>query len=168
MNRDEYLNLLSRFSGRALPAQVGRHVYLWQGSASSLTATIPGSVARVVDLHKLAAALTRAPRSVDAARRLLSRVIRSQLDDLISPHGQQVVVVTGCDLLGRYRVRLSLFFERASERVMIVFVVPPDESRFEPPVPLPSYVALDPGAPLEYLSSALDKRAVIEDAEELT
>ena len=168
MNRDEFLDLLSRFSGRALPAQVGRHVYLWHSSVSSLTTAIPGPVARVLDVHKLAAALTRAPRSVDAARPLLSRAIRSQLDDLISPRGQQVVVIAGCDLLGRYRVRLSLFFERASERVMIVFAVPPDESRFRPSVPLPSYVALNPGAPLEYLSSALDKRAVIDNAEELS
>lgn len=166
MNRDEYLDLLSRFSGRALPAQVGRHVYLWHGSTSSLTAAIPGSVGRCLDLHKLAAALTHTPRSIDAARTLLSRAIRLQLDDLISPHGQQVVVVTGCDLLSRYRVRLPLFFERASEQVMIVFVVPSDESRFQPSVPLPGYVALDPGAPLEYLADALDRRAMIDNTEE--
>jgi hypothetical protein len=167
MNQDEYLDLLSRFSGRALPAQVGRHVYLWQGSTSSLLARVPGSVSRVLDLHQLAAGLARAPRSIDAARPLLNRAIRSQLDDLISPRGQQVIAVTGCDLLSRYRVRLALFFEKATEQVMIVFVVPANESHFQPSVPLPGYVALNPQAPLEYLSSVLDKRAVIAGAEEL-
>jgi hypothetical protein len=143
-------------------------VYVWHGSEGSLTAVVSGSVTRILHLHKLAAALTRAPRSIDAARSLLTRAIRSQIDDLISSQGQQVVIVTGCDLLSRYRVRLSLFFERASEQVMVVFVVPPDESHFQPSVPLPGYVALNPDAPLEYLSTALDKRAVIDDAEELS
>ena len=46
MNRDEFLDLITRFSGRALPAQVGRHVYLWHGSITSLSAGVAGTVCR--------------------------------------------------------------------------------------------------------------------------
>ena len=137
MNPSEFLALTARFAERPFPAQVGRHVYLWHGKTEALLVAIPGTALCTLDVHRLAAGLSRAPRSLDAARRLLRRTLRSRLQELVSPHGQQVLVVTGCDLLSRYRVPPALFFEWASERTMIVLILSPDESCFEPPVPLP-------------------------------
>ena len=79
-----------------------------------------------------------------------------------------VLVVTGCDLLSRYRVPLGPFFEIASEQVMIVLVVSPAEIRFRPAEPIPDYVSLDADAPFDYLRSAVGEEAVINTVEELS
>jgi len=168
MTRDEFLDLLSRFAKRPLPALAGRHLYLWHGSVEHLTAVLSGNVVRTLDLHVLAATLSRAPRSTDAVRRLLRDTLRSQLANLTTSHRQQVIVVTGCDLLSRYRVPLGPFFEIASEHVMVVLVVSPAETRFRPAEPIPDYVLLDPDAPFDYLRTAVGKGAVINTVEELS
>lgn len=168
MTRDEFLDLLSRFVERPLPALAGRHLYLWHGSKEHLTFVLPGNVTQTLDLHALAATLLQAPRSTDAARRLLRGALRSGLADLTPSHGQQVLMVTGCDLLSRYRVPLGPFFEIASDHVMVVLVVLPDETRFRPAEPIPAYVSLSPDAPFEYLRTLVDKGAVINTIEELS
>ena len=166
MNQDEFLDLLSRFAERPMPALTVRHVYIWHGSLGFLTKALPGHVSQGLDLHALAAALPQAPSSIDGARRLLHQAIRDQLTSLTSEDHQQVLVVTGCDLLSRYRVPLRAFFEIASEHTAIVLTLPPAETNFQPSVPLPEYVSWNPHAPLNYLCSALDKGAVIDTAEE--
>jgi hypothetical protein len=166
MNQGEFLALLSRFAERPMPALAGRHVYLWHGPVDLLRRTLPGHTLQPLDLHALAAGLSQAPRSVDGARRLLLRAIRPRLAGLLPPDRQQVVVVTGCDLLSRYRVPLGPFFEIASERTAVVFVVPPEETRFQPAEPLPEYVSLNSHAPLDYLRGALGEGASIATVEE--
>ena len=168
MTRDEFLDLLSRFAERPLPALSGRHLYLWHGSVEHLTAIVPGNVARTLDLHALAATLPHSPRSADAARRLLRDALRSQLAELPTLDRQRVLVVTGCDLLSRYRVPLGPFFEVASERLMVVLLVPPAETHFRPAEPIPDYVLLDPDAPFEYLQTLVGKGAVINTVEVLS
>lgn len=167
MTDSEFLDLITHFCERALPAQVDRHIYLWHGQIGPLAARLSGAVAQTLDLDELAAGLPRAPRSVDEARRLLNGAIALRLDRLIAPHDQQVVMVTGCDLLSRYGIRLTPFLERVSERVMVIFVLSPDETQFQPPMPLPDYVSLDTDAPLAYLQKMIDKRAVINNVEEV-
>jgi hypothetical protein len=168
MTCDEFLDLLSRFAERPLPALTGRHLYLWHGSKEYLTSALRGNVALTLDLHDLAAKLPRSPRSIDAARRLLRDTLRSQLADLLMLDRQQVLVVIGCDLLSRYRVPLGPFFEIASEQMMVVLVVSSAETHFRPAEPIPDYVLLDPDAPFEYLRTAMGEEAVINPAEELS
>ena len=166
MNQEEFLDLLSRFAERPLPAPWVRHVYLWSGEADPLWRALPGSAIQNLDLHTLATSLSQAPSSMDGARRALLRAIRSQLDTLLSSSRQQVLVVTGCDLLSRYKVPLGAFFQVASERTAVVFVVSPAETFFRPPEPLPAYVSLNPRAPFDYLHRALGEEAVIVTVEE--
>jgi len=161
MTQDEFLDLLSRFTERPMPALTGRHVYLWHGGVDRLTGALPGSAVRILDLHALAATLSQSPRSVDAAHRLLLQAIRAQLADVLSPDRQQVIVVTGCDLLSRYGVRPSPFFEVVSERTAVVLTIPPEETHFQPIESLPDYVSLLPHAPFDYLRVALGEGAVI-------
>lgn len=166
MNQEEFLDLLSRFAERPMPALAGRHVYLWHGYLDPLTRALPGKVSRILDLHALAAALPQAPRSIDRARRMLLQAVRLQIADLLSSDRQRVLVVAGCDLLSRYRVPLGSFFEIASEHTAVVLTLPAAETRFQPSAPLPEYVSWNPHAPLDYLCKALDTGAVIDTVEE--
>jgi len=166
MNEEGFLDLLSRFAERPMPALTGRHVYLWHGHVKPLTGVLPGKVSRVLDLHALAAALPQAPQSIDRARRMLLQAVRSEITDLLSSDRQHVLIVTGCDLLSRYRVPLGSFFEVASEHTAVVLTYPPAETHFQPSAPLPEYVSWNPRAPLDYLSKALDRGAVIDTVEE--
>ena len=161
MNQEEFLDLIRRFAARPLPAPAGRHVYLWHGETSSLMRAVPGHAARTLDLNVLAAGLPEAPMSTDGARRVLLRAIRDKVGDLVFSEQQQVLIVTGCDLLSRYRVPLGSFFEVSSERTAVVLVVPPVETRFRPAEPLPEYVSLTPHAHLDYLRAALGEGAII-------
>jgi hypothetical protein len=166
MNQEEFLDLLSRFVDRPIPALAGRHVYLWHGNLDPLTNALPGKVRRILDLHALAATQPKAPRSIDGARRVLLQAVRWQIADLLTSDRQHVLVVTGCDVLSRYRVPVGSFFEIASEHTAVVLTLPPAETRFQPSAPLPEYVSWNPHAPLDYLCKALDKGAVIDTVEE--
>jgi hypothetical protein len=166
MNQEEFLDLLSRFAERPMPALSGRHVYLWHGDIDPLRRALPGHTIRTLDLYALAASLSQAPRSMDGARRLLLQALRSQILELPAADRQQVLIVTGCDLLSRYRVPLTSFFEIASERMAVVLTVPSAETSFRPAEPLPEYVSLNPHAPLDYLRGALGEGVIIATAEE--
>jgi hypothetical protein len=166
MNQGEFLDLLHRFAERPVPALGERHVYLWHGDVAPLRRALPDHTLRTLDLHTLAATLSRSPSSLDGARRVLLQAIRSQIADLHSSDRQQILVVTGCDLLSRYRVPLGSFFEIASERTVVIFAIPPDETYLQFTEPLPEYVSLNPRAPFDYLRGALGERAVIATSEE--
>jgi len=166
MNQKEFQDLLCRFVERPMPALAGRHVYLWHGDVDLLRRALPGHTVRILDLYALAASLSQMPSSMDGARRVLLRAIRLQINDLLSFDRQQVLVVTGCDLLSRYRVPLGSFFEIASEHTAVVFAVSPAETHFQPSEPLPEYVSLNPHASLNYLRGALGEGAVIAIVEE--
>lgn len=165
MTKHELFDLISRFAQRPLPAVNGRHVYLWHGSLAVLKRAIPTETLVPIDLHHLAAALPRAPRARDEARRLLSQAIRTTLNEQLKDDHQQIFVVTGCDLLSRYEVPLNLFFQLASEVQMFILVVPLAETQFQPSYPLPSYVTLDSTTPFNYLQTEVGPAATINDAE---
>ncbi|NLF03149.1 MAG: hypothetical protein GX601_19470 [Anaerolineales bacterium] len=167
MTAEDFLRLLSRFAERPVPATGGRHVYLWHGDLDRLEAALPGGVLQLIDLHVLAAALTQAPRSTDAVRRLLLQSLRAHLTNMLSGEGQQVVVVTGCDLLSRYLVPLTPFFEAASDRTAVVFVVSPEETHFGRPTALPDYVSIVPQTPFDYLRS-MARGPIVVNADEVS
>ena len=151
MRREKFSEMVKHFAERRLPALQGRHIYLWEGELGSLQALVPLSVRETLDLHELAAAVPRAPRAEDEARRLLRGAILSRLDDECTTEQQRIVLVTGCDLLSRYRVPVAPFLEVVSERFMVVFAVAPRETNFAPVGPLPSYVHMTPAAPRDYM-----------------
>jgi hypothetical protein len=166
MKRDEFTQILQHFAQRPMPALRGRHVYLWHGELDSLRAILPGGLDTWLDLHQLAVDLPRAPRSRDEAGRLLRQAIQSGLDGLVPAQPQQVVMVTGCDLLSRYQVPISPFFERASDSFMVIFIVPSAETRFDPTVPVPRYVSLKPEAPFDYVQAQIANAGVVVIGEE--
>jgi hypothetical protein len=162
MTQTEFLNLVSRFANRPLPALNGRHIYLWHGQLNRLEAAIPPGLSTTrINLHHLVSTLPRTPRAHDEARRLLARTIQQNLPERLISNNQQIYIITGCDLLSRYQLSLQSFFQLASETQMVILVVPLSETQFQPVVPLPGYVELDAAAPFEYLQTALGSRATI-------
>ena len=163
MTKAELLDLVSRFADRPVPAlATGRHVYLWHGQLNYLKAALPTDLSiSPIDLHQLTVALARTPRADNEAQRLLRQVIQQEINTYLTSNSQQIFVVTGCDLLSRYRVSLNPFFEIASEKRMIIFVVSSSETRFQPPPSLPTYIELNPAVPFEYLQTFIGLAATI-------
>lgn len=161
MTKDELFNLIQRFSSRPIPATAGRHVYLWHGDLNGLRAIIPPGILQSLDLHRLVANLAHTPRPKDEAARLIQNIIRDELDKTISI-GQQIVVVTGCDLLSRYVVPLKAFFQIASETTMIILALSATETNFKPNFVLPDYISFNPAASFTYLKEILGESATIE------
>lgn len=155
MRREKFTEIVKHFAERPLPALQGRHVYLWQGEMASLQRLIPPSGFTSLHLHELAAELPRTPRAEDEGRRLLRGAILGRLDEERAKQGQRILVVTGCDLLSRYRVPIAPFLEVVSESFMVIFAVAPRETDFAPIGPLPSYVHMTPAAPRDYMRAQL-------------
>lgn len=162
MTKAELFDLISRFAQRPLPALAGRHVYLWHGPLSVLKEAVPTELlVSTIDLRHLAATLPRAPRAHDEARRLMVQIIQKSLNEQLEAAGQQIFLITGCDLLSRYHVSLNPFFQVASEKRMVILVVPLSETQFQPSSPLPGYVELNAATPFEYLYAAVGSTATI-------
>lgn len=167
MTKNELLDLISRFSQRPVPALGGRHVYLWHGAWEALRSLIPAQVLTHLDLHRLAATLERAPRARDEAGRLLRRAVEREISGQLASDRQHILAVTGCDLLSRYQVSIKPFFQIASERQMVILVVSPVETHFQPADPLPDYVTLDTSAPFDYLRTAVGSEVTINVTEDV-
>ena len=159
---DDFKTLLSNFSKRPVPPIADRHVYLWHGELSALHALLTPNLSTTLDLFDITRSLQRTPFSIDEARRVLQTAIQSWLDHHAPLSGtQQVVVVTGTELLARYRVPINAFFSSAGESQMFVFVVPRHETALQPQGSLPGYVDFNPQATLEYLQTKLGDQATI-------
>lgn len=162
MHTDQFTDLLASFAQRSVPPLTGRHVYVWHGEPAALRAMVPGGLASELDLHSLAAGLSRTPYALDEARRVLQAAVQTWLRDHAPAAGQrQVIVVTGCGLLERYRLPLDAFYQASGDTRMMVLVVTPAETAFDPRRPLPPYVIVQPAAALAFLRAAVGEPAVI-------
>jgi hypothetical protein len=93
-------------------------------------------------------------------------LIQSYLSESVKDNHQQFVVITGCDLLGRYTMPLNVFYETVSDTVMVVFVVSPAETNFIPEIPLPDYININPAATFSYLKNRVGENTVIDTTED--
>ncbi len=163
MTPDEFRDLVSRFAaGPAMPVGGPRHVYLWRGDLDSLRAMLPPASTCCLDLHGLARTLPRKPEDEHAARQVLSEALEQALQAAGSAaSGQLFVLVTGCDLLMRYRVSMGALFRAASDSRMLILLAP---AYREPAQPLPAYVDFRTDATFGFLKSWIENGAVIEQA----
>lgn len=166
MKKNEFLNLLQRFLQRPLPAVDGRHVYLWHGEIARIKAAVGVGIMVEMNLHALAASLPRTPRAADEAARLLRQAIEAEIYRHRTSESQQVFIVTGCDLLNRYKVPLQPLFQAASESCMAILALSPAETYFQPASPLPDYIFLHPTATFTYLKDVVGEKAVINTEDE--
>lgn len=162
MQPNEFADLLASFAQRPVPPVSGRHVYVWHGELPALDTAIPAGLAVQLDLYDLAADLSKHPYALDEARRLLQTAIQTWLrTHAPAPGKRQVIAVTGCTLLERYRVPLDAFFQVAGDSRMTILCVPPSETSFAPRRPLPGYVIVQPAAALVYLAAIVGEQATI-------
>jgi hypothetical protein len=162
MHTDQFADLLASFAQRPVPPLAGRHVYVWHGELAALKTSVPAGLAVELDFDALAAGLSRTPYAIDEARRVLHAAVQAWLRDHAPAPGQrQVVAVTGCSLLERYRLPLDAFFQASGDARMIVFVVTPAETTFSPRRPLPPYVVVQPAATLDFLRATVGEPAVV-------
>jgi hypothetical protein len=162
MTSDEFFQLLTRFARRPTPSLEGRHVYVWAGQTSILSAKIPRGQITVLDLHALCKTLERTPNTTEAARTVFAEAISKWLEkEMPEDDKQRVLVITGCDVLLRYQIPPSPFVQIASEKRLIVFTVPPEERQYKPTRPLPNYVHLEPSATFTYLKLHTTENGII-------
>lgn len=162
MTNSEFFQLLERFASQPIPALSIRHLYLWQNRLDRLMTAMPPNLAAHMDMYALAATMVRRPNAFDEARRVIQSAIELWLHDYANDaRQQQVVVVTGVSLLARYRVPLDRFAQAASDRRMIVFVLPASETAYQPPRPLPTCIQVNPAAQLGYFQATLNPTAIV-------
>ncbi len=153
----DFQQLLQRFATQPTPAISARHLYVWQDTVSQLETVMPRPLGARMDLYALTVNLVRKPYASDEARRVLRAVIQLWLHDHGSVNQRQLaIVVTGIWLLVRYKPALLDLVQAASDRCMVVFVLPRAETEYMPVRPLPPYVSINPASALEFLQTALN------------
>lgn len=135
-----------------------RHLYLWYGEADALQALLPSGKTQSLDLFALAATLESRPLAQSEAQEALSDVLRARVRAWAQrdADARPILVVTGSELLARYRVSLNPFYEALTGQVMVVLVSSARDAAYRPVEPLPSYVICDPGATFTYLSALVE------------
>ena len=159
MKLDDFAALIEKFCQQPIVATEGRHVYLWHGDPAKLKSLTSADAFVGLDLHQMVFQMPRTARAQDEVQRLLKTAIKEALIKSVHKGRQQIVAVTGCDLLSRYAVPLQPFFEIVSETVMIVFAVSPNETNFNRI--LPDYININPTSTLTYIRDVLGENLTI-------
>jgi len=149
--------------GPVVATEAGRHLYLWHGDPEVVQKMVPPSLRRYLDLRVLVRQLPRTPYAADEARRLLRAEIERKLREQMTHPLHQVLLVSGCGLLARYRVPLRPFYSFVSDRRVVILVVPRQESEFIPPAELPGFIRLDPAATFTALSRVVGEQSIVQD-----
>ncbi|MEN4011376.1 MAG: hypothetical protein ROW48_05040 [Bellilinea sp.] len=163
MKRSEFLEFLTRFANQPIPATINRHVYLWIGEMDALFSSYPPGFIQKLDLHALCRDITKTPNGDKAAGRELSGAMDDWILRNLITGSQQAILVTGIDLLYRYRLPLSVFIQLASEKNVIILALSALDVNFRPAKPLPSYILFSPYAILKYAASVIPEEAIVKE-----
>ena len=122
MKVDEFKELIAKFRDRTtLPVGGQRHMYIWHGELTILEAALSPVGSAHLDLHDLARSLERRPDDSHAANQVLERAIESWLQRCKPDTApSQIIVVSGCDLLMRYRVAMAPFMRALDDESVMV------------------------------------------------
>ena len=160
MSPDEFARLLKRFALNPAISTTGRHVYLWHGEENSLRGMFTSAAADSLDLHTLVASAARTPFDQSESSRIIQRLMEAWVEIYLAQARQHIVLVTGCDLLARYRVPLTTLFQWASDTVMFILVVQNTQTR-SLAGQMPEYVSFQPQATFTYLKEIVSETAII-------
>jgi hypothetical protein len=164
MMQSELLDLIARFANHPIPALTNRHIYLWIGEASDLISRSPSGFIKILNLHVLCQDLIKVPYGEEAARRELSNVIENWIAKEFPPSRQQrALLVTGVDLLYRYRLPMSMFMRLASESCMIVLAMSALDVNFHPTKILPAFIQFSPYEILKYIATEIPEEAIVKE-----
>lgn len=164
MKRGEFLELIARFVEKPIPATFARHIYLWIGGVEDLLVESPTGFIKTLDLHFLCKGLTKTPFGDKAAGRELSDAIDGWLlREFPQSQSQRALLITGLDLVYRYRLSMSAFVRLANENTLIILSMPSIDAHFHPIKPLPGYIQFSPDAILEYAASEIPEEAIVKE-----
>jgi hypothetical protein len=161
MMQEQFSRLLKRFAGSPVTSTTGRHVYLWHGNDSHLSDIVPAEVKEVLDLHTLVASASRTPYEQADAARVIQKLIEAWLEKNLAETRQRIVIISGCDILARYRVPLTAYFQWVSDTTMFIFVVE-DWTSLSLAGHIPEYVSLNTQSVFTYLHEIMSESATIE------
>jgi hypothetical protein len=166
MNNQDFIDLLGQFSKRPIPATINRHMYLWVGNVDHLLSQSPPGLIKALDLHMLCQGLNKTPYGEKAAGRELSDAMEGWISqEFSSSPNQKALLVTGLDLLYRYRLPFGSLIRLANENCMIILGLPALDINFHPARPLPGYIQLAPDALLRYITTEIAEDAIILEGE---
>ena len=164
MIQNELLDLISRFADHPIPALINRHIYLWVGEVNGLISQSPAKFFTILDIHSLCQALNKTPFGEEAARRELSSTIENWIDkEFPSSRNQRALLVTGLDLLYRYRLPMSIFMQLASENCMIVLAISSFDVNFRPAKIFPAAIHFLPYEILRYVAMEIPEEAIVKE-----
>jgi hypothetical protein len=164
MKRNEFFDLVFRFTEHPIPAIYNRHVYLWIGGIGDLFTNIPGGFIKKLDLHLLCKDLSKTPLGDKAAGRVLIDAIDDWLlQNYPSDQQQRGLVVSGLDLLYRYHLALNSFVRLATENSMIIFILPAMDIFSHTPKSLPNYIQFSPNSIKEYIALEIPLEAIVKE-----
>jgi len=161
MKRDQFVAVLEAFFRGPQPY---RHLYVWHGEADNLMSLLPPGRMQPLDVFELTAGSSHYPFADEEANELLRDALRARLQDWYAggADSHPVLVVTGCELLARYRVGLQPFYEVLTDRSMIILVCSAADASYDPAGRLPDYVHCEPGATPAYLGRLVEDDHVVE------
>jgi hypothetical protein len=139
-----------------------RNLYVWYGEDDGLMALLPAGRTQSLNLFQLAAELNRHPFAQDEANELLRDALRARLRGWYSADTHPILIVTGCELLARYRVGLQPFYSVLTDRSMVILICSALDAAYDPAGRLPGYVQCEPGTTLAYLSRLVEDDHVVE------
>lgn len=164
MKRSDFFDLIARFAQHPIPATINRHVYLWMGDVDSLLSNCPAGFIKKLDLHALCSSLTRTPLGDKAAGRELSDAIDEWiLKEFPVSQRQRALLITGLDLLYRYRLPLSIFVRLANESTMIVLGLSALDINARPARSLPAYIQFSPHSILRHVAAEIPEEALVKE-----
>lgn len=160
MTRDEFVGVLEAFFRGPQPY---RNLYVWHGEADELASLIPPGRMQPLDIFSMAAELSEHPFAQDEASELLRDALRARLREWYTggADSRPILVVSGCELLARYRVGLQPFYQVLTDNSMIVLVCSAADAAYDPAGRLPGYVHCESGATLAYLGRLIEDDHVI-------
>ncbi len=168
MKISDFFEFLTRFAEQPIPATLNRHVYLWVGEVDDLLSRSPAGLFKKLDLHMLCKSLIKIPYGNKAAGRELSNaidewILREYPGGFPTNQRQRALLVTGLDLLYRYRLPLSAFIRLANENTMIILGLSALDANFRLSKSLPSYIQFSPQAILKYAASEIPEEAIVKE-----
>jgi hypothetical protein len=164
MKRNDFLQLVSRFSGQPVPATIHRHVYVWVGEEDDLLSKSPVGLFKVLDLHQLCRKLEKIPYGDKAAGRELLAAIEDWISrEFPRDQRQRGLLVTGINLLYRYRLSLNVLVRLANENCMVILALSDLDVEYIPAKALPSYVQFSPEAVMKYVGTELSEEAIVRE-----
>jgi len=160
MKLDQFKITLDAFLSSPQPY---RNLYVWYGEADGLAALLPAGQTQSLDLFQLAAGLSHHPFAQDEANELLRDVLRARLRAWYSDSAglHPIMIVSGCELLARYRVGLHPFYDVLTDHSMVILICSAVDAAYNPAGRLPGYVQCEPGTTLAYLSRLVEDDHVV-------